>query len=113
MKPRDAALVQFRAQINEDVATTDEAQPRKWRIGCNILPRECADIADVAMDLVAAVALNEETFQSRRRNVFFDRAGINSQPRMFDYRVAQISPENLNAHFGRAPAERFQNANRK
>src|SRR5438874_10849216 len=65
------------------------------------------------MDLVSAVALDEKSFQSRKRNIFFDSAGINSQPRMFDHRFAQIGAENLDAYFGRTAAERFQNANRE
>src|SRR5438552_18786875 len=37
MKLRDAALVQFRAQVNEHVAATDQVEPAKWRIGRDIL----------------------------------------------------------------------------
>src|SRR5205807_7201381 len=107
MKLRDAALVQFRTQINEDVAAADQVEPGKWRIGCDVLSCEGADVSHIAMDLVSAVALDEKSFQSRGRNVFLDRAGINSQPRMFDHRFAQISAENLDAHFGRLAPERF------
>src|SRR5207253_2260235 len=79
----------------------------------NILARERADVAHVAIDLVRAIALNEKTLQSRRRNIFFDSAGKNSQPRMFDYRFTQIGAENLDAYFGRPAAERLQNAYRE
>src|SRR5260370_24548685 len=65
------------------------------------------------MDLVSAVALDEKTLQSRERDVFFDSAGKNSQPGMFDYRFAQIGAENLDAYFGRTAAERLQNAYRE
>src|SRR5256885_1891986 len=107
MKLRDAALVQFRAQINEHIAATDQVEPGKWRIGRNVLPRESADVAHIAMDLITAVAFDEKTFQSRGRDVFLDRARINSEPRMFDHRFAQIGTENLDSHFGRLAPERF------
>src|SRR3989440_6294333 len=77
MKLRDAALVQFRAQINEHIAATDQVEPGKWRVGRDVLSREGADVAHIAMDLVSAVALDEESFQSRGRDIFLDRAGIN------------------------------------
>src|SRR5438552_12210279 len=113
MKLRNAALVQFRAQVNQHVAATDQVEPCKWRIGRDILTGKRAGVAHVAMDLVSAVALHKKTFQSRKRNIFFDSAGINSQPRMFDHRFAQIGAENLDAYFGRTSAERFQNAYRE
>ncbi|PYI58872.1 MAG: hypothetical protein DMC60_11745, partial [Verrucomicrobia bacterium] len=76
-----------------------------------LTPRERADVAHVAMNLVTAVPLHEKSFQSRGRDVLFDRTRINSQARMFDHRLAQIGAENLDAHFGRTAAKRFQNAN--
>src|SRR5439155_10920305 len=63
------------------------------------------------MDLITAVALDEKALQSRLRNALLDRARINSGTRMLDDRFAQIRAENLDAHFGKAVAERFENAN--
>src|SRR5437764_2192370 len=105
--------MQFRAQINQHVAATDQVQPGKWRVGCDVLPRERADVAHVVMNLISAVPLYEKSFQSCGRDVLFDRTRINSQARMFDHRLAQIGAENLDAHFGRSAAKRFQNANGK
>src|ERR1043166_3770346 len=113
MKLRDAALMQIRAQINKHVATTDQVDSRKWRIGADVLPRERANVAHVLMDLVTTVAFDEKPLQSRGRDVLFNRAGINPKPRMFDHRVAKIGPENLDLHFGRLGPERFQNTNRQ
>src|SRR5207248_10808931 len=94
MKLRDAALVQIRTQIDEDVAAADQVEPRERWIGAKILPREGADIAHATVDLITAIALNKKTLQPGGRNVLFDRAGINSQPGMLDHRFAQIGAKN-------------------
>src|SRR5213076_732885 len=70
-----------------------------------------ADIAHGPLELVTAVALDEKTPQSSSRNVLLDRARVNSRTRMLDDRFAQIGTENLNAHFRKTAAERFENAN--
>ena len=84
VKLRDAALVQFRAQINQNVAAADHVETREGRISRDVLSRERANIAHVAMDLVTAVAFNKKTFQSRPRNILLDHARVNSQTRMLD-----------------------------
>src|SRR5436190_19571805 len=75
----DAALVQFRAEINEHVAATNYVEPRERRIGRDVLARERADIPYVAMNLVGAVAFDEKTLQPRGRHVLLDRARGNSE----------------------------------
>ena len=54
----------------------------------NVLPRETTNIAHVSMDLVSAIAFNEEALQSSLRNVLLDRARVNSCTRVVDYGFA-------------------------
>src|ERR1700746_1731478 len=112
MKLRDAALMQIRAQINKHVAATDQVDPRKWRIGADVLPCERANVAHALMDLVTTVAFVEKPRQPRGRDVLFNRAGKNPKPRMFDHGVAKIGTENLDLHFDGFGPERFQNTDR-
>ena len=65
MKLRNALLVQLCAEIDKNVAATDQVEPRKWRIGRDVLPGEGADFADAALDLIHAVALVKKTLQAR------------------------------------------------
>src|ERR1041385_1295901 len=113
MKLRDAPLMQIGVQIDKHVATTDQVDPRKWRIGAEVLPRECTNVPHILMDLVTTVAFDEKPLQSRGGDVLFNRAGINPKPRMFDHRVAKVSPENLDLQFGGLGPERFKNTNRQ
>jgi hypothetical protein len=88
MKLRDAVLVQLRAEINEDVAATNQVQPREGRIGRDILPRERAEVAHDSIDLVSSVALGKETSQTQGRHILFDSVGINTRARVLDGRFA-------------------------
>ena len=65
MKLRNALLVQLRAEIDENVAATDQVEPRKWRIRRDVLPGEGADFADAALDLISTVALGKKALQAR------------------------------------------------
>ena len=111
MKLRNATLVQFRAQIDEHVAATDQVQSREGRIGGEVLSCERADIAHAAMDLIGTIALDEKAIESRPWHIFLDRAWVNSRTRMLDDRFAQVGAENLDADFGKLVAKHFENAN--
>src|SRR5205814_2709059 len=60
VKLRDAALMQFRAEINQYIAAADDVESREWRISRDVLSRKRANIAHVAMNLVSAVAFNKK-----------------------------------------------------
>src|SRR4029079_5983323 len=93
VKLRDAALMQFRAEINQHIAAADYVEPREWWIRRDVLSRKRANIAHVAMNLVRTVAFNKKTVQSRARNVLLDRTRVNSQTRMLHHRLAQVGAE--------------------
>ena len=65
MKLRNALLVQLRAEIDENIAATDQVEPRKWRIRRDVLPGEGAEFADGVLDLIHAVALEKKAPQAR------------------------------------------------
>src|SRR5207244_7900965 len=48
----------------ENIAATDQVEPRKWRIRRDVLPGEGAEFADGVLDLIHAVALEKKSASS-------------------------------------------------
>src|SRR5277367_4492361 len=69
VEDRDHAVLQLRAQIDQDVAAANKVQPREGRILKNILFREHASFADVFSNLVSAIEFHKESLQARGRNI--------------------------------------------
>ena len=91
-----ALSLQFRSEVDQHVAATDEVQAREGRVFTNVLSGKRAHVADHATDLVtAATEAGEEPPQSLRRNVLGNAAGENAGPRLRDGDFAQVSAENL------------------
>src|SRR5262245_58408583 len=59
-------LLQLRAEINEDIAATDQVESRKRWVGRDVLPCESAEIAYGAVDLIGAIEFFEVTLQPLR-----------------------------------------------
>src|SRR5262249_56591392 len=107
MKDRQTTSLQLHPEINQNIPAADEIEPRKWRIRGDVLFCKRADLAHHPVDLIGAVELFEKAFQARRRNIFFNCARINAQPRAVDSYFAQVGPEYLDPHLGGSLAKRF------
>src|ERR1700686_3489371 len=60
----DNALLQFRTEIDEKVAATDEIEAREWRIPGDVLFGKNADLANGLRHLVAFVHACEKAFEA-------------------------------------------------
>src|SRR5262249_32421481 len=69
MKDRQTTSLQLHPEINQNIPAADQIEPRKRRIGGDVLFCKRADVAHHPVDLIGAVELFEKAFQARRRNI--------------------------------------------
>src|SRR5260370_42085996 len=63
VKDGEHSLLQRRAQINENVAATDQVHPGKWRVNKNNLRRTDTHSPDRFCDLISTFRLTLKTFK--------------------------------------------------
>src|SRR6185436_690760 len=105
------ALLCHTLQINEQVSTAYEIQPREWRVVCHVLPREEAQIADVFDHAVLAVLLREESLEALGRDVVYGLCGVRTHTRLLQRDLTDIRTEDLDPGGGDGISEVFQEGN--
>ena len=63
MQQRDELLLHRRLEIDEEIATTDHVEPGERRVADQALLREHDGVAQLLVDLIAVLALDEESRQ--------------------------------------------------
>ena len=74
------------SHVDQHVAAGDQVQLRKRRIADQIVPRKDAHLAQVLVDLVAALDLREMAVQAFLGNVRRNVLGVPAMARLFDRR---------------------------
>ena len=69
VKSRDQAVLDFRFQVDHQVAATKQVEPGEGRILDDVLHGEHHHFADIFLDPVACVLLDEKVAQPLRRNI--------------------------------------------
>ena len=98
MKPRDDFGLRFGAEVDQEIAAGDQIEPRKRRIGDDIMNGEDHRGAKLRRNLVAVIALGKEPRQPVRRNIRDNAAAIASFPRGGDGVRIDIGGEDLELH---------------
>ena len=78
MKERDQSLLQVRVQVDQQVATTEQIEPRERGVFEHVLLGKHQHVADALVDAVSVtvVLLGEEARQPLWRNVAGDAGGV-------------------------------------
>src|SRR4030095_13235 len=105
MKERQEAIWQGRRHVDQHVAARDQIDPGKWRVRSHVLWREYAHFANLLLDAVGALLLDEEPVQSLRADVRLDAFGVHTAAGLFQgVDTGHIGPEHLNGSLDlRAP----------
>ena len=100
MKVGNQAVLLFRLQINQQVAAREKIEPGKGWILDHALDGEYHHLADVFLDLVAAVIFfGEEAAQALRRDILGDNGRITSAARRADGVIVEIGGIDLHPEF--------------
>ena len=91
------AALQHRLEIDQHVTAADQVEPRKGSVAHHVLPRENANIAQEARDVIGCVRGGEVAAQQLRTHVGRNAFRIHAGARPFDRGVADIGGE----HFDR------------
>src|ERR1700722_4232980 len=91
-------LLQRDAQIDEEIAATDEIYSRERRIPRDVLNRKDTNIAHLLADLIAVIGLREKLLQALRRNIRGNVLRILAVARHLNGFLADVGRENLNGH---------------
>src|ERR1700722_18871833 len=95
MKNRHDLFLQYLAQIDQNIAATDQVKIGEGGINDHVLPRKNTHVADGFADLVDAVGLDEKAAQPFRRDIQLDVFRINARPGFFQRRLADVRRKNL------------------
>ncbi len=72
MEQGDDFFLQFRREVDQQVAATEHVQFGERRVHDEVLGREHGHFADLLMDAVDAVFLREESAEAFRRHIAYD-----------------------------------------
>ncbi len=104
VEQRDHLALQFGGQVDEQVATADDIEPRERRVHHDVLRREDHHLADLRAHAIAAVGLHEPAIESLRRHIGGDVHGIHGESRAGDGVIVEVGGEDLH-HAGSPLAE--------
>ena len=106
-------VLERRSEIDQQVPTTDEIQPRKGGIFADVLLRKHADVPNAFADLIPRIRLQEEPPEALGRHVQRDVFHVQSRPGLFQVRLVDVGAEDLNLTDAVLFAEKLQERNRE
>ena len=113
MKGRENFLLQFRFQVNQQIATAHQIHARKRRIGHHILTGEHNLFPKRFCHAVTAVLFHKKSSQPLGRNVLRQRFCVQTVARLFEVRVIQVGGENLQPCAALVLGRRFRERHRQ
>ena len=112
MKDRYYPFLQWLTQVNHHIAATYQIHAGEGRIVEDILRGKNTEIADVLLDLIAAVRLIKEAPQACRRDIRFDILLIYSGPGALDGALAQVGAKDLDGNIGSLITQKLYDGDR-
>ena len=112
MEYLDGPFLERRAQVDQDVAATDQIEVRKGRVPGDVVAGEHAHFPNRFIDLVAALHFDEKLPQPRRRDAGQARFGIGGGARLPEGRLADVGAEHLDADLAGLLAQGLQQQHR-
>src|ERR1700733_10624885 len=83
-------------QIDQQVAAADEVEPGERRIAGQVVRREQHRLAQLLLDAIEVLFLEEEFTQALRRYVKADGRGITALASVGNHTLVDVGGENLN-----------------
>ena len=94
--------LRFPIQIDQQIAATDQVEPRERRVAQHVVMREQHVLAQFLLDAVVRGVLREELAHAARRHVGENRIGVQAGARKGDGPFVDVGREDLERHaFGR------------
>ncbi len=95
MENGERLFLQTRLKINQQVAATNQVQPREGRVVDEILPGEDDHLPQRLDDAIAAFFLDKKPAQSFRRDILREALGVETVAGFVQHRVVEVSGEHL------------------
>ena len=111
MEHRKHALLNLRLQINQNVPASNQINPCKWRITCQIIGGKDHILSNLTFDVTNTVVLNEIAMQFRR-HTFQRMAWIKTGTGNLKRLAMNISGKNFELLFGLCIGNRFRQKDR-
>ena len=95
MENIESLLLRVAVQIDKQVATGNEIEPREGRVGQEIVRREEHHVAQLLLHPIVVFPRHKKPPQSINGYVCFYRRGINAMTRVVDRLIVDVRRENL------------------